>query len=121
MTTTHNNCVPIAFCVYLNRILLCRRSKGGSIEPHPTEKAIILNYTLEAKVFGEPGDPMLEDSKVISTLAFLYELRHHHNIYHQSVHIGVLLIFPRLSFVLCLQVHISHIDFSFCCFYLLFR
>ncbi|KAJ6599380.1 Kinesin-associated protein 3, partial [Pseudolycoriella hygida] len=39
-----------------------KRSKGGSIEPHPTEKAIILNYTLEAKVFGEPGDPMLEDS-----------------------------------------------------------
>jgi hypothetical protein len=41
-----------------------RRWKGGSIEPHPTEKALIVNYKLEAAVFGEPGDPMLEDKKV---------------------------------------------------------
>lgn len=41
-----------------------RRLKAGSIEPHPSEKAIILNYKLEATVFGDPGDPMLEESKV---------------------------------------------------------
>lgn len=41
-----------------------RRWKGGTIEPHPTEKALIVNYKLEAAVFGEPGDPMLEDRKV---------------------------------------------------------
>uniref|UniRef100_A0A1L8DUQ1 Putative kinesin associated protein kap n=1 Tax=Nyssomyia neivai TaxID=330878 RepID=A0A1L8DUQ1_9DIPT len=43
-----------------------KRWKGGSIEPHPTEKAIIVHYKLEAAVFGEPGnpgDPILEDKK----------------------------------------------------------
>ncbi|EAT46662.1 AAEL002152-PA [Aedes aegypti] len=40
-----------------------KRWKGGTIEPHPTEKALIVNYKLEAAVFGEPGDPMLEDRK----------------------------------------------------------
>lgn len=44
--------------------LFTRRWKGGTIEPHPTEKALIVNYKLEAAVFGEPGDPMLEDRKV---------------------------------------------------------
>lgn len=42
-----------------------RRLKGGSIEPHPTENALIINYTLEATVFSEPGDPMIEKSKVL--------------------------------------------------------
>lgn len=40
-----------------------KRWKGGTIEPHPTDKALIVNYKLEAAVFGEPGDPMLEDKK----------------------------------------------------------
>ncbi|XP_055711983.1 kinesin-associated protein 3 [Phlebotomus papatasi] len=40
-----------------------KRWKGGSIEPHPTEKAIIVHYKLEAAVFAEPGDPMLEEKK----------------------------------------------------------
>ncbi|XP_031627665.1 kinesin-associated protein 3 isoform X1 [Contarinia nasturtii] len=40
-----------------------KRLKGGSIEPHPSENAIIINYTLEATVFNEPGDAMLEKSK----------------------------------------------------------
>ncbi|XP_055301078.1 kinesin-associated protein 3 [Sitodiplosis mosellana] len=40
-----------------------KRLKGGSIEPHPTENALIINYTLEATVFNEPGDAMLEKSK----------------------------------------------------------
>lgn len=38
--------------------------KGGILEPHPTENAIILNYKVEATVFGEPGDKMVEESKV---------------------------------------------------------
>lgn len=41
-----------------------RRWKGGTIEPHPTEKALIVNYKLEAAVFSEPDDPMLEQKKV---------------------------------------------------------
>lgn len=44
--------------------LSSRRLKGGIIEPHPTENALIINYTLEATVFNEPGDAMLEKSKV---------------------------------------------------------
>uniref|UniRef100_A0A182QJ16 Kinesin associated protein kap n=1 Tax=Anopheles farauti TaxID=69004 RepID=A0A182QJ16_9DIPT len=40
-----------------------KRWKGGTVEPHPTEKALIVNYKLEAAVFGDPGDPMLEDKK----------------------------------------------------------
>lgn len=47
-----------------------RRLKAGSIEPHPSEKAIILNYKLEATVFGDPGDPMLEESKVSVIIDF---------------------------------------------------
>ena len=51
--------------IYLFVYQLLRRWRGGSIEPHPTEKALIVNYKLEAAVFGEPGDPMLEEKKVI--------------------------------------------------------
>lgn len=59
-----------------------RRWKGGTIEPHPTENALIVNYKLEAAVFSEPDDPMLEQKKVSlsktspshchSPLAFLF-------------------------------------------------
>lgn len=45
-------------------VTFLRRLKGGTIEPHPTENALIFNYKVEATVFGEPGDPMLEESKV---------------------------------------------------------
>uniref|UniRef100_A0A1A9WCC8 Uncharacterized protein n=1 Tax=Glossina brevipalpis TaxID=37001 RepID=A0A1A9WCC8_9MUSC len=40
-----------------------RRWKGGSIEPHPTDKALIVNYQLEATVFGDPNNPMLGEKK----------------------------------------------------------
>lgn len=45
-------------------VCICRRWKGGTIEPHPTDKALIVNYQLEAAVFGEPENPMLEEKKV---------------------------------------------------------
>lgn len=51
-----------------------RRLKAGSIEPHPSEKAIILNYKLEATVFGDPGDPMLEESKVRFALLLIFHI-----------------------------------------------
>jgi hypothetical protein len=31
---------------------------------HPTEKALIVNYDVEALILGELGDPMLGDRKV---------------------------------------------------------
>uniref|UniRef100_A0A1B0FLF9 Uncharacterized protein n=1 Tax=Glossina morsitans morsitans TaxID=37546 RepID=A0A1B0FLF9_GLOMM len=40
------------------------RWKGGSIEPHPSDRALIVNYQLEATVFGDPNNPMLGEKKV---------------------------------------------------------
>ncbi|KAK3087402.1 hypothetical protein FSP39_005444 [Pinctada imbricata] len=37
--------------------------KGGSIDVHPTEKALVVNYELEATILGELGDPMLREWK----------------------------------------------------------
>ena len=37
--------------------------KGGSIDVHPTEKALIVNYELEATILGEMGDPMLGERR----------------------------------------------------------
>ena len=37
--------------------------KGGSIDVHPTEKALVVNYELEATILGEMGDPMLGERK----------------------------------------------------------
>lgn len=54
------------FCLKTNikiYIFSYRRWKGGLIEPHPTEKALIVNYKLEAAVFSEPENPMLEEKK----------------------------------------------------------
>ncbi|KAL3871441.1 hypothetical protein ACJMK2_039438 [Sinanodonta woodiana] len=37
--------------------------KGGSIDVHPSEKALVVNYELEATILGELGDPMLGERK----------------------------------------------------------
>ncbi|XP_045200399.1 kinesin-associated protein 3-like [Mercenaria mercenaria] len=42
---------------------LKRKVKGGSIDVHPTEKALVVNYELEATILGEMGDPMLGERK----------------------------------------------------------
>ena len=44
-------------------IIYARRVKAGSIDVHPTEKAIVVNYELEATILGEMGDPMLGEKK----------------------------------------------------------
>lgn len=43
--------------------IVLRRVKGGSIDAHPTEKAIVVNYELEAVILGEMGEPMLGERK----------------------------------------------------------
>ena len=43
--------------------LACRKVKGGSVDVHPTEKALVVNYELEATILGEMGDPMLGERK----------------------------------------------------------
>ncbi len=40
-----------------------RRIKTESLDVHPTEKAIVVNYELEASLVGDLGDTMLEESR----------------------------------------------------------
>ena len=63
-------CCTLYFPVYKqnSKNLYCynfntRRVKAGSIDVHPTEKAIVVNYELEATILGEMGDAMLAEKK----------------------------------------------------------
>ncbi|KPP78480.1 kinesin-associated protein 3-like [Scleropages formosus] len=40
-----------------------RKVKGGSIDVHPTEKALVVQYEVEATILGEMGAPMLGERK----------------------------------------------------------
>jgi len=42
---------------------LKRKVKAGNIDVHPTEKAIVVYYEVEATILGELGDPMLGEKK----------------------------------------------------------
>ena len=42
---------------------LKRKVKAGSLDVHPTEKALVVNYELEATILGELGDTMLGDRR----------------------------------------------------------
>ena len=42
---------------------LKRKVKSRNIDVHPTEKALVVNYELEATILGELGDPMLGERK----------------------------------------------------------
>ncbi|ELW64920.1 Kinesin-associated protein 3, partial [Tupaia chinensis] len=42
---------------------LRRKVKGGNIDVHPSEKALIVQYEVEATILGEMGDPMLGERK----------------------------------------------------------
>jgi len=42
---------------------MCRKVKGGSIDVHPTEKALVVSYELEATILAETGNPMLGERK----------------------------------------------------------
>jgi hypothetical protein len=50
---------------------VCRKIRSRSIDVHPTEKALVVNYELEALILGDLGDPLLGDRKV-SKLNKLY-------------------------------------------------
>lgn len=47
-----------------NWIFYFRKIRSGSLDVHPTEKALVVNYDVEALILGELGDPMLGDRKV---------------------------------------------------------
>ncbi len=40
-----------------------RRIKGGAIDAHPTDKALIVHYEVEATILGELGNPMVGERK----------------------------------------------------------
>ncbi|KAK2586094.1 hypothetical protein KPH14_008377 [Odynerus spinipes] len=42
---------------------LKRKVRSGTLDVHPTEKALVINYDVEALILGELGDPMLGDRK----------------------------------------------------------
>lgn len=44
-------------------LLHCRKVKGGNIDVHPSEKALIVHYEVEAMILGEMGDPVLGERK----------------------------------------------------------
>uniref|UniRef100_A0A8C5WHH6 Kinesin associated protein 3 n=1 Tax=Leptobrachium leishanense TaxID=445787 RepID=A0A8C5WHH6_9ANUR len=44
-------------------VYLKRKVKGGNIDVHPSEKALIVHYEVEATILGELGDPMLGERK----------------------------------------------------------
>ncbi|CAI5776534.1 kinesin-associated protein 3 [Podarcis lilfordi] len=43
--------------------IITRKVKGGNIDVHPSEKALIVHYEVEATILGEMGDPMLGERK----------------------------------------------------------
>ncbi|XP_054159708.1 kinesin-associated protein 3-like [Oppia nitens] len=45
-----------------------RHLRTNSIDVHPTEKAIIINYELEASLVGDLGDTMLEESRQLQKI-----------------------------------------------------
>uniref|UniRef100_T1IWM8 Kinesin-associated protein 3 n=1 Tax=Strigamia maritima TaxID=126957 RepID=T1IWM8_STRMM len=59
---------------------LKRKVKAGSIDVHPLEKALVVNYELEAAILGELGDPMLEDKKECQKIIRLKSLHANTNV-----------------------------------------
>lgn len=52
-----------AFQLISDLFFLFRKVKGGNIDVHPSEKALIVHYEVEATILGETGDPMLGERK----------------------------------------------------------
>uniref|UniRef100_A0A672R3G5 Kinesin-associated protein 3-like n=1 Tax=Sinocyclocheilus grahami TaxID=75366 RepID=A0A672R3G5_SINGR len=49
---------------YFGPVYFCwQKYKGGSLDVHPTEKALVVQYEVEATILGETGDPMLGERK----------------------------------------------------------
>lgn len=44
-------------------LFLFRKVKGGNIDVHPAEKALVVHYEVEATILGEMGNAMLGERK----------------------------------------------------------
>ncbi|XP_068096280.1 kinesin-associated protein 3 [Hyperolius riggenbachi] len=53
---------------------LKRKVKGGNIDVHPSEKALVVHYEVEATILGEMGDPMLGERKECQKIVRLKSL-----------------------------------------------
>ena len=51
-------------CYVLVLCTSCRKIRATSIDVHPVEEALLVQYELEAQILGEDGGPMLGDRKV---------------------------------------------------------
>ncbi|KYN07986.1 Kinesin-associated protein 3 [Cyphomyrmex costatus] len=58
-----------------------RKVRSGTLDVHPTEKALVVNYDVEALILGELGDPMLGDRKapkeVMEKCSLIHESKLH--------------------------------------------
>ncbi|KAG5315033.1 KIFA3 protein, partial [Pseudoatta argentina] len=56
----------LRYVYYIFRVKFSSKRKkvrSGTLDVHPTEKALVVNYDVEALILGELGDPMLGDRK----------------------------------------------------------
>lgn len=53
----------ILYCIYHAYFIIYRKVKAGTIDVHPTEKALVVNYEVEATILAETGNPMLGERK----------------------------------------------------------
>uniref|UniRef100_A0A8D0D969 Kinesin-associated protein 3a n=1 Tax=Sander lucioperca TaxID=283035 RepID=A0A8D0D969_SANLU len=56
---------------------LCSHMKGCSIDVHPTERALVVQYEVEATVLGELGNPMVGERKECQKIIRLKSLNAH--------------------------------------------
>ncbi|XP_038570903.1 kinesin-associated protein 3a isoform X1 [Micropterus salmoides] len=56
---------------------LKRRVKGCTLDVHPTEKALVVQYEVEATILGELGDPMVGERKECQKIIRLKSLNAH--------------------------------------------
>ncbi|XP_034556284.1 kinesin-associated protein 3a isoform X2 [Notolabrus celidotus] len=56
---------------------LKRRVKGCSLDVHPTERALVVQYEVEATILGELGDPMVGERKECQKIIRLKSLNAH--------------------------------------------
>ncbi|KAK1796476.1 hypothetical protein P4O66_008915, partial [Electrophorus voltai] len=68
--------VWVLFTMNPARVLftIFRKVKAGSLDVHPTEKALVVQYEVEATILGELGDPMLGERKACQKLIRLKSL-----------------------------------------------
>ncbi|XP_014221190.1 kinesin-associated protein 3 isoform X1 [Trichogramma pretiosum] len=59
---------------------LKKKIRPGNLDVHPTEKALVVNYDVEALILGELGDPMLGDRKECQKIIRLNSLNKDTNV-----------------------------------------